>query len=66
MCAVLLEPDVGTQRIFSSVPHSELYECYPAPFLSSLSLHKKTTYFSGESSPKKRETKATFHHFGLQ
>lgn len=27
---------------------------------------KIPTYFSGESSPKKRETKATFHHFGLQ
>lgn len=36
-----------------------------SPSLSLSLFIKRPTYFNGECSPKKRETKATLHHFGL-
>lgn len=46
--------------VFSSVPHSELFKCYPAPSPSSLSFHKKTNIFQWRKSSRKERHKGNF------
>lgn len=64
MCAVLLEPDVGTRLSFPYVLHSKLseaFECYQTTYF--FRFIRRLAYSKREKRLNKKETKASLCHF---